>query len=206
MTAVRRGTNPHFQTWHAGFLGSMASLVLLIVGVHPLLPQQSDDVEFDAIAELLMADAGATVADVGAGSGFWAVKFAGRVGPQGIVYATEVKPELARQIQLAITREGLENVRVVVAQHSDPRLPDRCCDAVLMRFVYHALRDPRGTLEGLRRALKPGGRVLVIDFRPSARELTERMHEFGFKLAKLTDPWLGREETYGALFVRRGNL
>jgi ubiquinone/menaquinone biosynthesis C-methylase UbiE len=181
-------------------------LALFIIGERLSIAQESDNVEFETIASLMMLDGGATVADIGAGNGFWTVKLACRVGRQGLVYATEVKPELAREIQLAASREHLRQIRVIVAQHLDPRLPNACCDAVLMRFVYHSLRDRTLTLKGLRGALKPGGRLLVVDYRPGLPELTQQMREFGFEVVKLMDPWLGRKETYGALFVRIAGL
>jgi ubiquinone/menaquinone biosynthesis C-methylase UbiE len=174
---------------------------LAITGT-PAPGQTFNDAELDAIVNLLAVDTGSTLADVGAGSGAWAVQLARRVGPRGHVYATEVKPALLRNIQSAAGRDRAANLTVVAAEQDDPKLPDQCCDAVLMRLVYHALREPEKTLEGLRRAVKPNGRVLVIDFRPTVGELTQQMSQYGFSLQKLTDPWIGPKQIYGALFVR----
>ena len=107
-----------------------------------------------------------TVADVGAGFGAWTVRFAQAVGPGGRVYATDVgAPQLAA-LRDAVKREGLANVTVLEGAVDTTNLPALCCDAILIRDAYHHLTQPGAIVKSLAAALKPGGRLAVIDFPP----------------------------------------
>jgi ubiquinone/menaquinone biosynthesis C-methylase UbiE len=114
--------------------------------------------------ELGIADA-SRVADVGAGSGWFTIRLARRVGPQGLVYAEDVQQEMLNAISRRVQREGLANVRPVLGRGSDPRLPPASLDAVLIVDAYHEIDDRVTLLANLAQALKPQGRVGVIDFR-----------------------------------------
>lgn len=111
-----------------------------------------------------IADA-SVVADVGAGSGWFTIRLARRVGPQGVVFAQDVQPEMLNAISRRVQREGLANVRPVLGRGSDPRLPAGQLDVVLLVDVYHEMDDRVTLLANLSRALKPGGRLGIIDFR-----------------------------------------
>jgi ubiquinone/menaquinone biosynthesis C-methylase UbiE len=111
-----------------------------------------------------IADA-SMVADIGAGSGWFTVRLARRVGPRGLVYAEDVQPEMINAITRRVQREGLTNVRAVRGQNSDPRLPPGSLDAVLVVDAYHEVEDRVTMLTNLARALKPQGRIGVVDFR-----------------------------------------
>lgn len=111
-----------------------------------------------------IADA-SVVADVGAGSGWFTVRLARRVGPNGIVYAQDVQSEMLAAITRRVQREGLTNVRPVLGRGSDPRLPAAALDAVLVVDVVHEIDDRVTLFENLARALKPLGRIGVVDFR-----------------------------------------
>jgi len=111
-----------------------------------------------------IADA-SVVADIGAGSGWFTIRMARRVGPQGLVYAEDVQPEMINAITRRVQREGLTNVRAVRGQNSDPRLPARSLDAVLVVDAYHEVEDRVTMLTNLARALKPQGRIGVVDFK-----------------------------------------
>ena len=111
-----------------------------------------------------IADA-SVVADIGAGSGWFTIRLARRVGPQGLVYAEDVQPEMINAITRRVQREGLTNVRAVRGQNSDPRLPPGSLDAVLVVDAYHEVEDRGTMLANLARALKPQGRIGVIDFK-----------------------------------------
>jgi ubiquinone/menaquinone biosynthesis C-methylase UbiE len=110
-----------------------------------------------------IADASA-VADVGAGSGWFTVRLARRVGPQGVVYAQDVQDEMLNAILRRVQREGLKNVQTVKGRGSDPRLPEHV-DAVILVDVYHEIEDRVALLQKLGGALKPQGRIGVVDFR-----------------------------------------
>ncbi|MEZ5291816.1 MAG: class I SAM-dependent methyltransferase [Vicinamibacterales bacterium] len=112
-----------------------------------------------------IADA-SVVADVGAGSGWFTVRLARRVGPNGKVYAQDVQPETLAAISRRVQREGLSNVTRVLGRGSDPRLPDGVLDAALLVDVLHEIDDRVTLMANLARALKPGGRIGVVEFRP----------------------------------------
>ena len=113
--------------------------------------------------ELAVAEA-STVADIGAGSGWFTIRLARRVGPNGTVYAEDVQSEMLAAISRRVTAEGLLNVKTVLGQESDPRLPAKALDAVLMVDAYHEIEDRVTFLRNLAKALKPQGRLGVIDF------------------------------------------
>jgi ubiquinone/menaquinone biosynthesis C-methylase UbiE len=119
----------------------------------------------DRIMDALgIADA-SRVADVGAGSGWFTIRLARRVGPQGLVYAEDVQQEMLNAISRRVQREGLANVRPVLGRGPDPRLPAASLDAVLIVDAYHEIDDRVGLLANVARSLKPQGRIGVIDFK-----------------------------------------
>ena len=105
------------------------------------------------------------VADVGAGSGWFTIRLARRVGPQGIVYAEDVQQEMLSAISRRVQREGLGNVRTVMGRDTDPRLPSNTLDAVLLVDAYHEIEDRVTFLSNIAQSLKPQGRIGVIDFK-----------------------------------------
>lgn len=125
------------------------------------------DAELGALSQALLAEPGKTIADVGAGDGHLAAALSKRVGPSGAVLATEVAPAQRRAISDRIRVEGLSNVTLVTASEDTTGLSPGCCDAIVMRGVYHHLTQPELTLAGIVEALKPGGRLVVVDFAPT---------------------------------------
>ena len=121
------------------------------------------------VFELLDIESGDVVADVGAGDGKWSIAVAKQVGPEGRVYATEVDPDDLKKIRDRVEREGATNVSVVEGQTDSTGLPDACCDAILLRRVYHHFTDPEAMQESLRKALREDARLLVVDFDPRGR-------------------------------------
>lgn len=122
---------------------------------------QRPDRVMDALG---IADA-SVVADVGAGAGWFTIRLARRVGPQGVVYAQDVQPEMLNAISRRVQREGLSNVRPLLGRGSDPRLPSASLDAILVVDAYHEIDQRVTFLTNLARALRPQGRIGVIDFR-----------------------------------------
>ena len=109
---------------------------------------------------------GMTVADIGAGFGAWTLGFARAVGPTGRVYSSDIGVRQLASLRQTMTREGLTNVTVLEAGARSTNLPAGCCDAILIRDVYHHLTAPGEITSSLATALKPGGRLVVIDFEP----------------------------------------
>src|SRR6185295_3500471 len=108
---------------------------------------------------------GSIVADLGAGSGWLPIKLARRVGPNGLVYAEDIQPQMIEAIGGRVQRENLLNVRAVLGSATDPRLPPGI-DAVVIVDAYHEMEDPVTLLKNVEKSLKPQGRVGVVDFNP----------------------------------------
>ena len=136
------------------------AIVCLIAGACSAQP------ELELIARTLNLEPGMHVADIGAGEGEYAVFLAEHVGPSGRVYATELDAEAIAELEQIAAK--LENLEVLQASATATGLAEACCDVLFMRNVYHHLSHPRETLTDLRRAIRPGGFFLVIDFEPSA--------------------------------------
>ncbi len=119
----------------------------------------------DQIMDAMGIADGSVVGDIGAGSGWFTIRLARRVGPQGLVYAEDVQAEMISAISRRVQREGLTNVKAVLGAGSDPRLPARSLDAVLIVDAYHEMQDRVTMLSNLARALKPQGRIGVVDFK-----------------------------------------
>jgi precorrin-6B methylase 2 len=124
------------------------------------------ELEVPELATLLELKPGMTMADVGAGFGAWTARFAKAVGASGRVYATDIGEAQLTALREAVKREGLTNVTVLAGAADATNLPAQCCDAILIRDAYHHLTQPDAIVESLAAALKPGGRLAVIDFPP----------------------------------------
>jgi len=107
---------------------------------------------------------GAVVADAGAGTGMYARLFADKVGPDGQVYAVDIAPKLLEHIRKTARQAGLKNVTPVQYNPDWADLPPNAADLVFVCDTYHHFESPERTLASLHRALKPGGRLIVVDF------------------------------------------
>ncbi|MBV9377429.1 MAG: class I SAM-dependent methyltransferase [Alphaproteobacteria bacterium] len=122
--------------------------------------------EAERVVRLLGVKPGLDVADIGAGSGYYTVRLARRVGPQGHVYAEDVVPDYLDRLARRVSSEGLAgSVTIVRGEPHDPRLPAGSVDLALLVHMYHEVTQPYGLLWNLRPALRPGARVAVIDAR-----------------------------------------
>ena len=119
----------------------------------------------DAALDALKLAPGSTVADVGAGSGYITVKMASRVGPAGVVYANDIQPQMLNLLRQRLDREKISNVRLVLGTLDDPKLPAGEIDLILMVDVYHEFSQPQGMLRRMRDSLKPGGRLVLLEYR-----------------------------------------
>ena len=125
---------------------------------------------------------GTHVADLGAGGGWFTVRLARRVGPNGIVYAEDIQREMIAAIERRVQSQGLRNVRTILGTEDDPRLPPKSLDAILIVDSYHEMRAVRAPVSLLRRcamALRPGGKLGIVDFKKTGGGpgplLTERV-------------------------------
>jgi len=122
----------------------------------------------DQIMDALSIADGSIVADIGAGAGWFTIRLARRVGPNGTVYAQDVQRQMLEAIRRRVTREGLQNVQARLGSGTDPNLPPAALDAILVVDVYPEVDDRVTFLRNLARALKPNGRLGVVDFKPGS--------------------------------------
>jgi len=120
----------------------------------------------DQIMDALAIADGSTVADIGAGAGWFTIRLARRVGPNGKVYAQDVQRQMLDAIRRRVAREGLQNVETRLGEGSSPNLPNASLDAVLVVDVYPEVDDRVSFLRNLAVALKPGGRIGIVNYRP----------------------------------------
>jgi ubiquinone/menaquinone biosynthesis C-methylase UbiE len=126
-------------------------------------PGRDKRLQIDRVMDLLQLKAGSTVADIGAGSGWFSVRASRRVGANGRVIAEDINPKAIAYIQQRAQREHLANIIPLLGTPDDPKLTPNSLDAALMLKVYHEIAHPPLVLANLRAALKPGARFGIID-------------------------------------------
>lgn len=168
----------------------------------------------EAVLDALEIPEGAVAADVGAGSGYFTERLADRVGPAGLVYATDIQHEMIAALEHRVAERGLDNVRVVHAAFGDPTLPEACCDLVFFSSVYKEIDDRVDYMKKVALLLRPGARVAILEFRPGARglgtppadrlapgQVTQELTDAGYELVATHD-FLPRE--YLLVFALNG--
>jgi SAM-dependent methyltransferase len=120
---------------------------------------------------------GTAVADVGAGSGFMVEEFARLVGSEGKVYAVDINPSMLDAIVQKAEQEGLSNIEKILCPEDSVNLPPRSVDLVFICDTYHHLPYPKATMASIHRALRPGGQLVLVDFRRVAGESSEWLLE-----------------------------
>ena len=125
--------------------------------------ERDDAAEPRQVVRLLGIKSGMTVADIGAGSGYYVVRLSPIVGPRGLIIAQDVVPEYLRGLRSRVRDLGLQNVVISLGEPHDPRLPADSLDVAILVHMYHEIAQPYGLLYNLVPALKPGARVGVVD-------------------------------------------
>jgi len=154
----------------------------------------------DVALSVLKIPKGAIVADIGAGSGFITERLASRVGPTGRVFANDVQPQMLDLLAKRLARKKIGNVTLVQGEPDDPKLPAASVDLEIMVDVYHEFSQPQAMLRRLREALKPGGRMVLLEYRKedpaipirpehkmSVAEAKLEVEAEGFTLAKVDE-------------------
>lgn len=124
---------------------------------------RDDRLQINRVMDLLGIAAGKNVADIGAGSGWFTVRAAKRVGTSGVVYAVDINPEATRYIDKRAQKEQLQNVKTILSKADDAMLPANSVDAVLLLKTYHEVAEPVVLLRNLKASLRSGARVGIID-------------------------------------------
>jgi ubiquinone/menaquinone biosynthesis C-methylase UbiE len=156
------------RRWVVVGLLALAGVVVLAAARLAYLPliHGTTAEEVERLTAWLEVESGTRVADVGAGDGTLALALARCVGPAGQVYATELDAEHLATIRQAAADARPANVAVIAGAVSITNLPDASCEALFHRLVYHHLTDPAPINADISRALRPGGRLVIIDFEP----------------------------------------
>jgi predicted methyltransferase len=126
-------------------------------------PGRGERLQISRVMDILGITSGKSVADIGAGSGWFTVRAAKRVGGTGLVYAVDINPEAIQYVTQRGTKEKLQNIKTILNKPDDPLLPPNSVDAVLLLKTYHEVAHPIELLRNMRPALRPGAKVGVID-------------------------------------------
>ena len=115
--------------------------------------------------EELKLKPGLTVCDMGSGNGYHTLPMAEAVGKDGKVYAVEVQPEMIEMLHQRAKAKGIANIVSIIGEMDDPKLPESSCDMILLVDVYHEFSHPEPMLAGMKKALKPDGVIVMVEFR-----------------------------------------
>lgn len=126
-------------------------------------PERDKKLQIQRVMDILGIHPGTNVADIGAGSGWFAVRAAKRVGENDTVYAVDINPESIQYIDDRVRKEGIRNVRTLLSTPDNPKLPENSVDSVLILKTYHEIAAPVVLLRNLRKSLRRGARVGIID-------------------------------------------
>ena len=180
----------------------------------------SADSEIAKLAKAMDWRQGTVVADIGAGDGKYSFAAAELVGAAGKIYATEIDDEKLKELRTEVKKRNLQNVVVVESAEASTNLPTECCDAIFLRRVYHHITRPLEFDASMMRALKPGGKLAIIDFPPhpeygkvkgvpkdredhgiQQKLLIDELTKVGFALDKVVEGWPTSD--YCVLFVKK---
>lgn len=148
------------------YKGRVIAPVMSAAGADWLNRPEREQTEMpDRLLDALRIEPGMTVADVGAGIGYFSWRIAGRVGPEGRVLAVEIQPEMLERLGAEMRKRDITNVRSILGTPVDPNLPAQSVDLALMVDVYHEFRHPEEMVAGIRRSLKDDGRMVLVEYR-----------------------------------------
>ena len=156
---------PAYQSTHP-LTGRHVARVMGLSGADWLeRPERESEENVEGALNAIGLKPGMTVAEVGAGTGYVALRMAKRVGPGGKVYANDVQPEMLTLLRRNAAQAEIKNVETVLGGEADPKLPAAQIDLIILVDVYHEFSQPQKMLQGIRAALKPGGRLVQLEYR-----------------------------------------
>ena len=160
-------------------------------------PERESEEAPDAALDAIGIRKGSTVADIGAGAGYFTWRMAERVGPEGTVYGEDIQPGMLELLKKNVAERGLHNVKTVLGKMDDPKLPAGKIDLVLLVDVYHEFSQPRKMLQRIRQSLQRDGRLVLLEYRKedpaipirpeqkmSVEEVKSEVEPEGFRLYK----------------------
>jgi len=163
-------------------------------------PERPVEERTDELIAALEIPEGATVADIGAGTGYFTWRLARQVGSAGTVVAVDLQQAMLDRTAETVKQHGLANVRFVRSTEKDPKLPAQSVDMVFIAHSYHEFGDPESMMEGVRRSLKPGGRLVIVEYAKEKRlapasalhkmsfdDIRSEIEQMGFELDRILD-------------------
>jgi ubiquinone/menaquinone biosynthesis C-methylase UbiE len=156
--AFAQGQHPISGRKYAGVMGAAGADWLV-------RPERSEEEQPDKAIALLGLPKGATVADIGAGNGYITWRLAEKVGPAGKVFAVDIQAEMLDMLRRNMQQRKLKNVEPVLSTFDDPKLPTNTIDLAILVDVYHEFSEPQKMLRHIREALKPDGRLALLEYR-----------------------------------------
>ncbi len=147
---------------------------------------------------------GMMVGDIGAGTGYYSLRIAKLIGPDGVVFSNDIQPGMLSRLQANATAEGIQNVKTILGTESDPHLPPAKLDLVILVDVYHELSRPQRMLRMIRQSLKPNGQLVLLEYRKedstvpirpehkmSVQEVKAEVQPEGYQFDRVVDtlPW-----------------
>jgi ubiquinone/menaquinone biosynthesis C-methylase UbiE len=163
-------------------------------------PERAQEEQTDKLLASLKIKPGQTVCDLGCGNGYYTLELARMVGPKGKVLAVDIQQEMLHLLDLRMKEAGVTNVEPIPSTPIDPRLPPASCDLILVVDVYHEFGYPVQMLAALHKALKPDGRLVLVEFRAedplvpikpehkmSKRQVLKELEPNGYELAEEYD-------------------
>lgn len=162
--------------------------------------ERAQEEQPDKALDVIGLHPGMMVADVGAGTGYMSIRMARRVAPRGQVYSEDIQPEMLSLLRDHAAAAKVANIETILGTQSDPKLPPNTLDLVLLVDVYHEFSEPQKMLDAIRRALKPDGRLVLLEYRAEDPTIPIRpLHKMtvkqaetevdaeGFRLAKVDE-------------------
>ena len=188
---------PGFQGTHP-LTGRQIAHVMGFGGANWLeRPERESEENVEGALDAIALKPGMTVAEVGAGTGYVSLRMAKRVGPSGKVYANDLQPRMLEVLRQNAARAGIRNVETILGGEADTRLPAGQMDLIILVDVYHEFSQPQKMLQSMRMALRPGGRLVQLEYRKedpavpilfehkmSVAEARTEVEAEGFKLAQ----------------------
>jgi ubiquinone/menaquinone biosynthesis C-methylase UbiE len=174
-------------------------------------PERDQKLHINQVMDLLGIAPGKSVADIGAGSGWFTVRAARRVAPAGTVYAVDINPDAIQYVDERGKKEQLTNVRTVLGTGNDPKLPPDSVDAVLLLKTYHEVAQPVELMKNLHVALRPNARVGIIDRKGNGENhgvdkkvVTQEIESAGYRLLEEHDELVKDDKMdYFLIFVAK---
>jgi ubiquinone/menaquinone biosynthesis C-methylase UbiE len=128
-------------------------------------PEREEEEKSDLMIDSLKFREGEVVADIGVGSGYIARRIAKRIGEKGTVYGVDIQPEMLEVLKKRMAMFRINNVKGVLGEEKDPKLPPESCDSIIMVDVYHEFDHPYEMVSAMIKGLKPGGRIVFVEYR-----------------------------------------